>query len=206
MAATGQRPVPKDKRKRRRRRLVSFVVYAIIAFALAWFLELRPTTTILFVRHADTDLAVPGGDPPLNARGTARAVLLADFLQSIDVVAGVDAIYASEFRRTQQTAAPLAARLGLEVEIADPYDVVEFMANVKRRHQGEIVLVVTHADILPTLVEELHGSDDIAEIQPNEFDRVYIVSIPWWGKVKTLELRYALGWDPPHLLGGGSRK
>ncbi len=86
---------------------------------------------------------MPTDDPPLNARGRQRAELLADFLQDIDVVAGVNAIYASDKRRTQETAAPLAKRLNLPVEIADHHDIDGFMADVlddhRRRHRADRV-------------------------------------------------------------------
>ena len=57
-------------------------------------------------------------------------------------------------------------------------------------HRREIVLVVTQSDILAPLVEELHGSKNIADFAPDEYNRMYIVTIPRWGKVKTLELPY----------------
>jgi broad specificity phosphatase PhoE len=202
MAQIQQRPTPRDKRRRRRQRIVSMVVFAILTLALAWFFETRLPTTILFVRHAETDAAMAaGGDPPLNARGRARAELLADFLQDVDVLAGVDAIYASEFRRTQETAAPLAKRLNIEVEIADPYDVAGFIKNVLHRHKGDIVLVVSHSDVIAPLVEELHGHQNLPEMASEDFDDLYIVSVPWWGKVKTLRLPYAIGWQPRYELG-----
>jgi broad specificity phosphatase PhoE len=198
MAAPQPRPTPKDKRRRRRRRVLSVVLFTITTLALAWFFETRMPTTIMFVRHAETDVAMAaGGDPSLNARGRARAALLADFLQNTDVLAGVDAIYASEFRRTQETAAPLAERLGIEVEIADPYDVVGFMKNVQHLHRGEIVLVVSHSDVIAALISELHGHQSVPEIGPGDFDELYIVTVPWWGKVKTLRFPYAIGWQPP---------
>jgi broad specificity phosphatase PhoE len=200
MAKAQKRPVPKDKLRRRRRRAASVVVFAFTTLLLAWFMESRATTTIIFVRHADTDTTMAeGGDPPLNARGRARAELLADFIEDVDVVAGVDAIYASEFRRTQQTAAPLAERLGLEVEIADPYEVAEFTQNILRRHKGEIVLVVSHSDAIAPLIEELHGSKKLPEMAKDDFDELYIVSSPWFGRVKTLRLHYAVGWKPPEF-------
>jgi hypothetical protein len=100
MAAPQQRPTPKDKRRRRRQRAVSVTAFILATLGLAWFFSLQATTTMLFVRHAETDAAMGApGDPPLNARGQARAELLADFLQDVDVIAGVDAIYTSELRR-----------------------------------------------------------------------------------------------------------
>lgn len=191
------RPTPRSSsgraRRRRRSRAFPILAFVFVAIGLAWFFEQRATTTVIFVRHADTETPIAkDADPPLNERGRKRAELLADFLEKIDVVGGVDAIYAGKTRRTQQTAAPLAQRLGVKVEIEDPYDVERFMRDVRREHKGEIVLIVTQADRIQPLVQELHGSKNIPEMKQDEYDNVYIVSIPWFGKVKTLRVRYGL--------------
>ena len=189
-------PSSMDRRKRRKLRLIPIIGYAIAALGLAYFLDQRQSTTVMFVRHADTDTAMAGtdNDAPLNERGRQRAELLADYLQNIDVVAGPNAIYASDKRRTQETAAPLAKRLGLEVQIANHQDPEGFMADVKREHRGKIVLVVSHSNTIAPLIDELHGSKDLRPFEHDDYDRVYIVTIPWYGKVKTLELRYP---EPP---------
>ena len=169
-------------------KLIPIAGFMVLCLGLAWFFESQATTTIIFVRH--TDAAVSTVDPSLNRLGQQRANLLADIIQDIDVIAGVDAIYASDFRRTQQTAAPIAERLELEVQIRDPYLVEPFMEQVLVDHKGEIVLVVTDSDSIAPLVEELHGSKNVPEIAEDEYDNIYIVTIPWFGKVKTLRLRY----------------
>jgi broad specificity phosphatase PhoE len=187
---------PNSRARRRRSRAFPILGFVFTAIGLAWFFESQATTTVIFVRHADTDTTMAeGGDPPLNERGRRRAELLADFLEYVDVIAGVDAIYASEFRRTQQTAAPLAERLDIDVEIANPYEYEGFMRDVLGDHKGDIILVVTHSDAIAPLVEELHGSKRLPEIAPDEYDNVYIVTIPWFGKVKTLRVPYALAAD-----------
>jgi broad specificity phosphatase PhoE len=183
---------PRRKRRRRWWTAISVLTYVAVVFGLAWFFELQATTTVLFVRHADTDLFVDGDNPGLNARGVLRAEELANFVEDIDVVAGVDAIYASEFKRTQQTANAVARRLELDMNVANPYDVENFMASVLRDHKGEIVLVVTHADAIAPLIEELHGSKNVPEIAADEYDNFYIVTIPNYGKVKTLRLHYGM--------------
>jgi probable phosphoglycerate mutase len=75
-------------------------------------------TTVLLVRHGESAPAHPDrpfpvrdghGDPPLDPVGVKQAELLADRLQH----ERVDAIYVTTLQRTHQTAAPLAARLGL---------------------------------------------------------------------------------------------
>jgi broad specificity phosphatase PhoE len=189
---------PKSQRakaRRRRRRAISLVVYALIVFGLAWFFESRDTTTIIFVTHTE----VAGGgveDPGLSPAGLERANLLAAFLADIDVLAGLDAIYADDRRRTRQTAAPVADAMGLEVRTADHNRIVEFMDHVLTDYKGRIVLVVTEPGLVPALVAELHGHQSVPEIRAEEFDNVYIVTSPWFGKVKTLRLRYGLGWKP----------
>jgi phosphohistidine phosphatase SixA len=184
------------QRKRRRRRSVAITGYVIVAIGLAWFFELQATTTVIFVRHTDTEVPLAGGnDPALSAIGRQRAELLADVVQDMDVVAGVDAIYADVTRRTQQTAAPIAERRGVDVAVADPYAVEAFMAQVLREHKGRIVFVVTQADAIAPLVEELHGSKHVPQMAENEYDDLYIVIIPWFGKVKTLRLHYGLSWS-----------
>ena len=190
-------PNSMDRRRRRRLRLIPIIGYTFVALGIAYFFEQRPSTTVLFVRHADTDVAMPTDDPPLNARGWQRAELLADFLEHLDVVAGVNAIYASDKRRTQETAAPLAKRLNLTVEIADHLDTDGFMSDVRSDHGGEIVLVVSHADTIAPLIDELHGSKRLPPFGPDDFDEVYIVTIPGYGKVKTLRLHYG---EPPQAL------
>src|SRR5687768_451253 len=162
-------------RRRRRLRLIPIIGYTVVALGFAYFFTMRASTTVIFVRHADTDQAMrgPDDDPPLNARGRARAELLADFLEDIDVVAGPNAIYASDKRRTQETAAPLAKRLGLNVEVADHLDTEGFMDRVLRDHSGDIVLVVSHSNTIAPLIDELHGSKRLPAFGPDEFDEVY---------------------------------
>lgn len=191
------RPTAKTRRRRRRRRAFTLLVYVVIVFGLAWYFESQGTTTIIFVRHADVDRPLAEDtDMPLNERGMKRADLLANFLENIDVVAGVDAIYVDATRRTQETAEPLAKRLGIGYEIADHDDVVGFTKTILFEHKREIVLVVTQRDDIAPLVEELHGSKNIAEIGPDDYGKLFIVTIPWFGKVKTLQEPYTNGWGP----------
>lgn len=182
-------PEERRRRKRRLRRQATVLVFLMLAFALAWFFESQATTTVIFIRHAE--VARDGSsDPGLSAAGRARAVELVRLLGEADVVAGVDAIFATQYRRTQETAAPLAERLGLEVQVADVADVKSLVNHILGEWKGEVVLVITHSEPLPKLIEKLHGSKKLPPMASDEHDNLYIVSIPWYGKVKTLRLRY----------------
>jgi len=185
------RPTAKSRKKRRRRRALTLIAYIVVVLGLSWFFESQGTTTIIFVRHAEVDQTMSQDvDQPLNASGLARAEALADFLEFVDGDAGPNAIYVSEAVRTQQTAAPLARRLGIEPEIRDPHDVSGFMETVLFQHKREIVVVVTHRDVIVAAVEELHGHQGIGEIPDHDYDEMFFVVIPWFGKVKTFFLPY----------------
>ncbi len=181
-----------ERRRRRRLRVLPLIVYSIVVLGLVSFFQQRPSTTIVFVRHTDTDQTVDGNDPPLSERGRRRADALADFLQDIDVVAGVDYIFVGHNKRTAQTAAPLATRLKVPVEARDQTTVGAYMRYVQRHHSGEIVLVIADGEAIPAMIDELHGngSKRLPPFDPNDFDEVYIVTSPWYGKVKTLRLHY----------------
>ncbi len=75
-------------------------------------------TTVLLVRHGESAPAHPDrpfplrdghGDPPLDPVGEEQAELLGERLQH----EAITAIYVTTLQRTHQTAAPLAAKLGL---------------------------------------------------------------------------------------------
>jgi 2,3-bisphosphoglycerate-dependent phosphoglycerate mutase len=75
-------------------------------------------TTVLLVRHGESAPAHPDrpfptqdghGDPELDPVGVEQAELLGERLRSVPI----SAIYVTSLQRTHQTAAPLAAHLGL---------------------------------------------------------------------------------------------
>lgn len=134
---------------------------------------------VVLVRHAEKAADDPR-DPSLSDAGAARANALAKALRH----AGLDAVYASQFRRTRLTAAPAAAAHGLEVTIraasgeADA-DAAAFAAQLRASHpDGGVVLVVGHSNTIPPLAAALLG--DAAAVTPmpeDEYDRLMLVTL-----------------------------
>jgi probable phosphoglycerate mutase len=86
------------------------------------FPDIPGSADILLIRHGQSEPYLPGtpfpltgghADPALAPGGHEQAALLADRLAA----AGIGAIYVTTLRRTAQTAAPLAARLGLATKV-----------------------------------------------------------------------------------------
>jgi len=123
---------------------------------------------------------------------TEEGTRLSEILESIDVVTGVDAIYATQLRATQETAEPVSKSLSLPINVIDVTNVKGLIKTVMDKHKGKIVLIVTHPDALPKLVVELQGSKKIEPITLAGNNKIFIVSVPWFGKVKTLQLKYGV--------------
>lgn len=186
---------PERRKKMRRRRVQLIVIYVAIAIGLAWFFESQATTTIIFVRHAEK-AAVPADDPELTPEGRERAEELARQMRDADVIQGIDAVYATPYRRTQQTAQPVAAALDLPITTYDEDDNEAVLADILEKHKGKIILVVGHSNTLPGLIADLGASKRVPPIDDEEYDNLYLVSIPWFGKTKTIRLRYGEPYRP----------
>jgi probable phosphoglycerate mutase len=96
---------------------------------------------LLLIRHA-RPLRAHGGegpaDPALSPLGLRQSEALADWLADD----GLDAIYASPLRRARETAAPLAAKLGLDVVIDESVreydaDAVEYIPMEELKAAGD---------------------------------------------------------------------
>jgi phosphohistidine phosphatase SixA len=106
-------------------------------------------SSIYVMRHLQKG---EGQDPALSEEGRANAGRLATLL-------GRDrpaAIYVSATRRAQETAAPLAARLGVTPTTYDPRDTPGLVARVAA--EPGTVLVVGHSNTVPDIVEQLGGT------------------------------------------------
>ncbi|NRF65499.1 histidine phosphatase family protein [Aquincola sp. S2] len=131
-------------------------IVALAAAALITTTAAAEPSLVILVRHADK-AAEPAGDVALSPAGEQRAALLAKALES----AGVSAIITTHYRRTQQTARPLARLLGIEPQVIavrrgeGAAHVVEVVQAV--RAKGGTVLVVGHGDTVPAIIAALGG-------------------------------------------------
>ena len=134
---------------------------------------------IYLTRHAEK--AEGAKDPDLTAQGQARARSIAAILRR----AGVRAIFSTHTKRTEQTAAPLATQLGLDVQL---YDAAKPALLIEKIKAGAgPTLVIGHSNTVPELVRLLGGVAG-ADIGDNEYERLYQIAIGDDGKVTTVLL------------------
>jgi len=105
---------------------------------------------VYVMRHLNT----PAGqqDPDLLPEGQRAAEALVAWFQGERPAA----IYVTDYRRTRQTVAPLAARLGLTPILYDPRDTPGLVARVRAEHGP--VLIVGHSNTVPDIVAALGGA------------------------------------------------
>ena len=84
----------------------------------------------------------------------------------------------------------------LEVNEYDAADRETVLETILKNHKGKIILVVGHSDTLPELIANLGASKKIPLMDDMEYDNIFIISIPWFGKTKTIRLRFGEPYKP----------
>ena len=150
---------------------------AILTFlcVLSLAVEASAQGTVFLIRHAERADSVPGAtpamndDPDLSDAGRARAASLTTLLKD----AGITAIFVTEFKRTQQTATPLAKALGITVTTIKGNDNAGLLGGIKKAKGN--VLVVGHSNTVPEIVKALGISTPVT-IGTADFDNLFIIS------------------------------
>ncbi|HEV7588321.1 MAG TPA: phosphoglycerate mutase family protein [Longimicrobium sp.] len=133
----------------------------------------QPPTVVVLVRHAEKALGGTSHDPPLTRAGEARARALVDALASTRV----DAIITTQYRRTRDTAAPLAAARRITPEVVDVHQgdqVTRIAQSVRTRHAGQVVLVVAHAETVARIIAAL-GGPRLPDLCDTEYANLFVL-------------------------------
>jgi broad specificity phosphatase PhoE len=191
-----QETAPESPSLTRRRRtflaplwLLAMAGVFMLAMAFAYW-NSATTTTIVLIRHAEKQVGAIS-DAPLSPQGEIRASRLAQMFGDSESFGRIGRIYVTDTRRTQQTAAGLAQRLGLKAEIINAKaDSRDLARRVLRENRGGRALVVGHSNTIPEIVAAIARVEKVPPIGDEEFDTVYVVTVPTIGKVSVLRLKY----------------
>lgn len=134
----------------------------------------RPTRVYL-VRHAEKQ--AESGDPGLTEEGAARAQALMTEL----VAEPIRAVYVTQFARTQQTAQPLAEKLGVTpVVMKASGDVrahaLEVADAIRGLGRGQVALVAGHSNTIPEIIRAL-GVTEAVEIDESRYGDLFVVEL-----------------------------
>ena len=145
----------------------------------------RPVLTVIVVRHAEKIIDPNNPDVDLSPAGQARA----QEIVRVFAGAGINAIYATQYKRTQETVKPLADKLGLTVVLVNSTATGELIRQIQTDHRGQTILISGHNNTVPEIIRAL-GGPQLPVIPESEFDNLYIVTIYRTGKAKLVKMKY----------------
>src|SRR5438067_10905293 len=182
---TNEPAVPRSKLKAA---LVFSMLFAVLGAVVVFGYYAtfrRPVTTVILIRHAEKVIDPNNSDPDLSPAGQARAQELARMFGD----GGINAIYATQYQRTQQTVRPLADRLGVPVNLVDSKKTPELIKQLLSDHRGQTILVAGHNNSVPEIIAAL-GGPAYPTIPESEYDNLYIVTVYRTGKAKVVKMKY----------------
>ncbi|WP_444996588.1 SixA phosphatase family protein [Aliikangiella sp. IMCC44359] len=138
------------------------------------------TVTIYLVRHAEKQTD-DTKNPSLTQQGQQRAKKLAQTLK----LKNIKRIFSTQYKRTIQTALPLAKQLKIDIEFYDPGKLLLFANEITTLKEN--ILIVGHSNTTPVLVELL-GGKPFGKIKENEYDRLYVLE-KYHGEVESKLLK-----------------
>ena len=153
----------------RKHPFLNVIVFPLLL--LSWSLPCFAQRVIVVVRHADkiddTDDAV------LSLTGQAQAERLANVLKTLESAP----IYTTQFKRTIQTATPLAELLRIKLLSYEQTDVDGVVKEIQEKHPKEVVMVVGHRSTVPRILKQFGASEAVA-LDSSEYDSLFILTLP----------------------------
>src|SRR5881227_1947369 len=138
-----------------------------IAFFVAAATEAAPV--IFIVRHAEK-ATTGGNDPELSVAGQKRAEALARILKD----SRITAVFVTELKRTQQTAAPTAKTAHLSPTVVPAGDTPALVSKLRALNGN--ALVVGHGNTIPDLMKALGIATPIT-IPEDDYTEIFLVSL-----------------------------
>jgi broad specificity phosphatase PhoE len=148
------------------------ILLVLIGITLSAPAVLCAQSVAFVVRHAERAdagmMAAAGADPDLSAAGRSRADALAATLKD----ARITAIFGTEFKRTRQSAEPLAKALGLEPAVVPSKDIPGLVQRIKAARGN--VLVVGHSNTVPAIIKAVAG--ETVTVDESEYDNLFVLT------------------------------
>lgn len=131
---------------------------------------LAQNKTIILVRHAEKVDA--SQDPELSPEGKLRAERLAKIMKKYKP----GAVYSTDFKRTRDTAGPIATRRKLQVQTYDPKDPAALIDAIMKSRTKRF-LVVGHSNTIPGLANLIGRKEIFRNLDDPEYGVIWIVRI-----------------------------
>lgn len=149
---------------------LKFTLLFVFLFAVILQAQENPTSTYYLIRHAEKEIS-ENPNPNLNTTGIERAKRWSEIFEHIHF----DAIYSTDYIRTQNTVIPTAEKQNIEVILYHPME-INYSIFRKNTH-GKTVLIVGHSNTIPKFVNTLIGEIKYSPLDENIYGNLYIIEI-----------------------------
>ena len=149
---------------------------ALSILMVVYFADLVPAQstykTIVLVRHAeknppvDTDM----GNPDLSVEGRERAMRLLKAVKKYKP----HEIFATAYKRTRQTAEPIANYRKKQIQTYDPEKSAEFIQQMMAS-KTDHYLIVGHSNTIPALANLLAKKEIFRQMPDSEFGVIWVI-------------------------------
>ena len=146
----------------------------------------QPPLTLILVRHAEKKIVPPENkDPDLSPAGMARAEELVRMFGD----SGIGAIYATQYKRTQQTVKPLADKLNIPVTQIDAKKTADLVKQIRAQNAGQVIFIAGHNNTVPEIIAAM-GGPQLPIIPETEYDNLYILTVYSSGPARLIKMKF----------------
>ena len=160
------------------------ILGAVVVFAYYSTFR-RPVTTVILIRHAEKIIDPNNPDVDLSPAGQTRAQEIARVFGD----SGINAIYATQYKRTQETVKPLSDKTGVPVTIVNSKSTSDLLAQIRAQHSGQTIFIAGHNNTVPEIIAAL-GGPQYPTIPETEYDNLFVVTVYRTGKAKVVKMKY----------------
>jgi len=139
----------------------------ILSISLVLLTCANAAPVVFIVRHAEK-ASTSGKDPDLSVEGQKRADALAHILKDSQITS----IFVTEFKRTQQTAAPTANATHITPTVVPANDIGALVGKLRALNGN--ALVIGHGNTIPDLLRAL-GVTTAVSIPEDDYTEIFAV-------------------------------
>lgn len=150
------------------------ILFVFLIFCVVQSLQAQQSTRIWIVRHGEKNLEDPTAkDPELTVAGKERAVALSKYLKGKKI----SALFSTDYKRTKETLAPLAARMKLPVKLYNSKDNKALADTILTHYKGKNVVICGHSNRILGIIAAFGGSSSVKEISEEEYSYIFLMEI-----------------------------
>jgi phosphohistidine phosphatase SixA len=161
--------------------MLRFLIAATISSATIFPMPAHAQEPVYIIRHGEKEVSEP--DPRLTAAGRERAAKWSDMVR----LAEIDVVITSNAKRTRETGEIIAEQLTVPQKQLPANDVAGVIDLIQFDHEDDTVLVVGHAETIPSILSAL-GVTDPVEVNQDDFANMFIVTAGAEGVPRLLRL------------------